>query len=91
MNDQQYLVYVAKNSAEFRSVWKLLAGVGLCDEVDGAEYERCLWEWFGEQLPKPVGPWIIAKANLSAPDLFDEDEARDVAVELAKLRNGGAV
>jgi hypothetical protein len=51
---------------EFDKVWDRLALEGTCDSRGGMEYTRVLYEWTAIGRPRPVGPFIAARANIQA-------------------------
>jgi len=57
----------AMQHAAFDRAWKVLASIGACDEIGGAEYRRCLTLWLVLDAAPPLGRFIIAEANRGAP------------------------
>ncbi len=57
---------VASGVKAFRAAWKLLERRGWCDDIDGCEYERVLFDWCGANKPEPLA-FIREVANTLPP------------------------
>jgi hypothetical protein len=51
----------------FRLAWRRLAKRGVCDDLDGAEYRRCLAEWIEAGQPRWIQKFIRRVANRPPP------------------------
>ncbi len=43
----------ARPADEFRTTWYALSKEGVCDSIDGEEYERVFSEWLDADRPDP--------------------------------------
>lgn len=49
---------------KFREVWSRLEAKGLCDGIDGIEYNRVISEWVDGGTPEHIAQFIRERANV---------------------------
>ena len=47
----------------FRTIWKMFAEAGVCDAIDGTEYQRVYKEWCADGDSEPIADFIKERAN----------------------------
>jgi hypothetical protein len=58
---------VRERDKKFRETYQRMSERGLCDSVDGAEYNRVRSEWVEAGRPSGIRYFILARAN-AGPD-----------------------
>lgn len=59
--------YISNDDIDaFAGAWFRMSGLGACDDIGGAEFQRVRQEWEDAGMPRPIDQYIYRRANINA-------------------------